>query len=411
MSRNTENRESTPETKDRFAAEPRRKIKILHIITRMDHGGSADDTVRIIKGVPPEKYESSLLCGSLEQLSETELRELKSSCSSFTIEPSLKRDPKPLSDLRALFRLRRFILNGDYDIVHTHTSKAGIIGRLAARLAGRPVTVHSTHGHVFYGYFGKLKTSLFVFLEKHIATITDRVFCLTEMEIEDHLTLNIGTRGLFSCVYSGVPLEQYATPANPREQTREKLGLPPAALVIGAVARIDPVKGIRHIVEAFKLLHAENPNAHLLLAGDGEDRPELEKLSREYGISDRLHFLGHRTDIADLLHAMDIFALPSLNEGYGKAIVEAFCAGLPVVATRVGGIPALIKDGETGILVPPADPAALANAISRLLNDPALRQQLSAASLRRVSDDLSVEAMIRRHDEIYTELLQSRGKA
>jgi glycosyltransferase involved in cell wall biosynthesis len=345
----------------------------------------------------------------LDQLSEAELRELKSACSIFMIEASLKRDPRPLYDLKALFRLYRFIRNGKFDIVHTHTSKAGFIGRLAAQLAGAPIVVHSTHGHVFYGYFGKLKTKLFVFLEKNAAKISDRVLCLTEMEIEDHLKLEIGNWELFRYVYSGVPLEQYSKPATPPEAVREKLGLPPDALVIGTVARIDPVKGIRYIVEAFRLLYDENPRAHLVLAGDGEDRPALETVAREYGIADRIHFLGHRTDVPDLLHAMDVFALPSLNEGYGKAIVEAMCAGRPVVATRVGGVPALIKDGETGLLVPPADPAALAHSAGLLINDAGMRRRLADAALRSVTDIYGVEAMIRLHDVIYTELLRTRA--
>jgi glycosyltransferase involved in cell wall biosynthesis/SAM-dependent methyltransferase len=388
--------------------EPHRRVKVLQVITRMDHGGSADDTARIVKGMSRDKYENHFLCGSMDQLSETELRELKNTCAGFTIEPSLKRNPNPIHDLKALWRLFRFIRKGRFDIVHTHTAKAGFVGRLAAWLAGTPVIVHSTHGHVFYGYFGKLKTKIFVTMEKIAAKVSDRVLCLTELEIDDHIELGIGFHELFRYVYSGVPLDVFSKPVKSREEVRASLGLPGDAIVIGTVARIDPVKGIRYAVEAFQQLYKEHPRAHLVLVGDGGDRPALEAAAREYGISDRTHFLGHRTDVPDLLHAMDIFLLPSLNEGYGKAIVEAMCAGLPVVATRVGGVPELIKDGETGLLVSPADPAAIARAVGGLIRDTEQRHRLAAAANRNVTDIFGVEAMIRRHDEIYTEFLRTR---
>jgi len=389
---------------------PPGRAKVLHVITRMDHGGSATDTRDIITGTDGSRFESHLVCGSLNQLTEEEERQLRSACAGFAVEPSLRRDISPLQDLTALLRLYRLIRDGGFDIVHTHTSKAGFIGRLAAWLAGAPIIVHSPHGHVFYGYFSPLKTKVFILLEKLAARVTDRLLCLTRMEIKDHLKLGVGWRGIFDVLPSGVPLEKFAAPSTPPDAVRRKLGIPPDAIVTGCVARLDPVKGIRHLILAFSLLADIEPPPYLLLVGDGEDREELERLAREKGVAPRVIFAGHRHDVPDLLHAMDVFALPSLNEGYGKAIVEAMCAGRPVVATAVGGVPSLVTNEETGLLVPPANPEALAVVLRRLISDPLSRTRIARAGLRSVSDDFSVEAMNRKLEEIYTNLLATRGK-
>ncbi len=383
-----------------------KKIKVLRVITRLDLGGSAVHAALLAKLLDPSRYETHFICGSVNQLDEREIEEIRGACASFRVEPLLRREIEPLNDLRALFSLTRFMRRERFDIVHTHTSKAGFVGRAAARLARVPMVVHSTHGHVFYGYFGPLKSKLIVAAEKLAARVTDRVLCLAQSEIEDHLKLGVGARDLFEVHISGVPIDKFAKPAEPRERVRASLGVPADSPAIAIAARLDPVKSVGHAVQAFALLDGFDPPPFLLIAGDGEEREKLEALASELGVSDRALFLGLRRDVPDILHASDAFLLTSLNEGYGKAIVEAMSAGLPVVATDVGGVSSLVKNGETGFLVPPGDPRAAADALGRILRDPALAKSMSQAALSAVSDNMSVDAMVRRVDEIYSALLK-----
>jgi glycosyltransferase involved in cell wall biosynthesis len=383
-----------------------KKIKLLRVITRLDLGGSAVHAALLAKQLDPDRYETHFICGSVSQLDEREIEEIRSACASFRVEPLLRREIEPVSDLRALFSLLRTMRRERFDIVHTHTSKAGFVGRAAARLAGVPTVVHSTHGHVFYGYFGPLKSKLIVAAEKLAARATDRVLCLTQSEIEDHLKLGVGTRDLFEVHISGVPIEKFSQPAEPRERVRASLGIPAEAPAIAIAARLDPVKAVGRAIEALSLLDGFDPPPFLLIAGDGEERERLEELARGLGVSDRALFLGLRRDVPDILHASDVFLLTSLNEGYGKAIVEAMSAALPVVATNVGGVSSLVKDGRTGFLIPADDPRAAADALRKILSNPDLAKSMSQAAQAAVSDTMSVDAMVRRVDEIYSALLK-----
>ncbi len=386
-------------------------LKVLRIVTRLDLGGSAVDVMELCEHIDRTKFETHLLCGSVSQLTADDINNLKKSLSGFTIMETLKRDPSPIADFKALLKLYSFIKRGKFDIVHTHTSKAGFIGRLAARMAHAPVVIHTTHGHVFYGFFGKLKTKLFVILEKVGAAVSDRIFCLTELEIKDHLDLGIGRRELFAALPSGIDIETYAAPSVPREETRRRLGIPAGAPVIGTVARLDPIKGGKYLLEAFISIKDADSAPYLLFVGDGECRAELEARARDSEASGRVIFAGLRRDVPDLLHAMDIFVMPSLNEGYGKAIVEAMSAGVPVVATEVGGVPTLIESGTNGLLVPAADAAALAAALVKLISSTETARALSDAAKKKVDEKYSVGAMVRDVEAAYTSLYaQKTGK-
>lgn len=385
------------------------KPRVLHVITRMDQGGSAIHTAWMVKLLDRNRYSSSFLCGSLDQLTPEEEHDLKSACEVFAIEPSLKRDPHPFYDFLALARLYKFYKKHNFDIIHTHTSKAGFIGRLAARLAGAKMVVHSPHGHIFYGYFGKLKTQMYIIMEKIAATNTDRMLVFTELAVQDHLDVGVGRKEMFRIVPSGVPLEKYLTPATPPEQVRENLGIPKGAKVIGGVARIDHVKGIRYLVEAFFILAKKRDNLYLIVAGEGDEREELTALIKEKGLENRAFLLGLRRDVPDLFHAMDIFVLPSLNEGYGKVVVEAMSAGRPVIASNVGGVRTIVEEGVTGLLIPPGKPEAIVNAVEKLLDNPELAAEMGSRGRNSVREERSVAAMIRNLDNIYADLLKEKG--
>lgn len=374
--------------------------RILHVITRLDAGGSATNTLLTVARLSGA-FRQTLIYGRTRQLPRL-TSELRGHAEILEL-PELVREAAPVRDLAALLKLYRFIRRGRFDLVHTHTSKAGILGRVAARLARVPRIVHTPHGHIFWGYAGKVRTEVFVLVERWAASFTDRIVGLTDCEIRHYLARRIGRPGQFVSIPSGVELDRLAPPGR-REELRSALGLPPGARLLGSVGRLEPVKGHRYLLEAFRLLAPRHPTLYLAFVGDGALGPELGARAREDGIADRVLFLGWRDDVSALLAALDLFAFPSLNEGMGRALVEAMAVGLPIVASRAGGIPEVLGDGEAGLLVEPGSAPALAWGIERFLEEPALAADRGRAARARARR-YGVEGMLRRLAALYRELL------
>jgi glycosyltransferase involved in cell wall biosynthesis len=282
------------------------------------------------------------------------------------------------------------------------------VGRLAAWLAGVPVILHTPHGHIFYGYYGPALTAVFVGLERLAARITDRIVVLTELGTEEHLARRIGRPKQFVVIPSGVDLEALRRKAPPYETARGRLGVDAETCLIVGVGRLEPVKGFQVLVRALPSILGVIPSARLLLVGYGSLRSQLEADARALGVADRLEIAGPQLDVAVYLAAADLVVVPSLNEGMGRVLVEAMALERPVVATRVGGIPAVVADGETGSLVPAEDPPALARAVAELLKDPGLRQRMGEAGRRR-AERFSLAAMESRLLGLYRELCAQKG--
>jgi glycosyltransferase involved in cell wall biosynthesis len=378
-----------------------REVRILHVITRLERGGSATNTLLTMARLPPF-FRQSLIYGRTGEFPPSTL-ELRGKVEMVEV-PWLVRDPSPLKDVAALFTIYRFLRQRRVHLVHTHTSKAGILGRVAARLAGVPRLVHTPHGHIFTGYAGRRLTAFFILLERWAATFTDRIIGLTEQEVRDHLDRKIGRPGQFVSIASGVELGQFETAQGEARAVKASLGLPPGARLIGSVGRLEPVKGHGYLLEAFGTLAARFPELYLALVGEGELLPELRSHARRLGLAHRILFLGWRDDVPALLHTFDLFVLPSLNEGMGRALVEAMAAGLPIVASRAGGIHEVLEDGEAGLLVETGSASALAQGIETLLLDPALGSRLGKAARERASR-YSLEAMLEKLEALYRELL------
>jgi glycosyltransferase involved in cell wall biosynthesis len=294
--------------------------------------------------------------------------------------------------------------------VHTHTSKAGFVGRLAARLVGVPAVIHQPHGHIFYGYYGAGRTALFVTLERLAARWTDRIVTLTPRGIEEHLARGIGRREQYRTVPSGVPTSALRARSPGRAEARARLGLPDDAFVVAGLGRLVAIKGFDLLVAALPALAAAVPSARVVLVGDGPERMALEAQAESLGVSDRLLVTGATPDVAVGLAAADALAAPSRNEGMGRALVEAMALGLPVVGADVGGIPAVVTDGETGRLVPPDDAGALAAALAELGRDAALRAKLGAAAAAR-AEAFSTEVAHAAMRAVYDELALAKGLA
>jgi glycosyltransferase involved in cell wall biosynthesis len=327
-------------------------IKIIHVITRLDMGGSAQNTLLTALHHDSQHYNVCLIKGStLEsamtkaetRLVEDQLKTAKKQGIEIIDVPSLVRRISPINDLRALVALFRLMHKTEPHIVHTHTSKAGILGRLAAWLARVPTIIHTPHGHVFYGHFGRLLSRIFLQVERLLGRITHHQIALTPEESNDYLNLSVAKSNNISVIHSGVDLNCFKRSKTESNPGRNELGIPPDSLVVGYVGWLIPIKGVTYLVKAMSEVVQRHPNSLLLLVGKGDEKGEEEIKLRErvasLGLADRVRFLGWRPDVDEIMGCFDIFVLPSLNEGMGRVLVEAMATGLPIVASSVGGIP------------------------------------------------------------------------
>ncbi len=384
------------------------KIKALHIITRLDAGGSSTNTLETVVRLDRDKYDVTLIIGkTFDPHAEVErfVKEHNIKCIVIDI---LRRNIHPLKDVRSFFRLLKIIWKGQFDIVHTHSSKAGILGRWAAWLARVPIIIHTPHGHIFYGYYGKDLTQVFVLMERITAKITDKIITLTARGKEEHVQFNIANVDKFLPIYSGIDINYFSNPKVSSGEKRKELGIPLDSVVFGAVARLDPVKGNDFLIEAMAQVVKQFSNARLIIAGDGSQRGLLEGRIKELGIEENVLLLGFRKDIPEILQMIDVFVLASLNEGMGRVILEAMACEKPIVATRVGGIPELVEHGKQGFLVEPAEPSSLSQAMLELAVDGEKRKFFGTNGKRKVSEMFSIEKMIKDIEALYEDLLESK---
>ncbi len=378
--------------------------RVLHIITRLDVGGSAENTVLSATRLPAAEFACSLISGLTEDPAPGMAQAIQAARIPWFELPCLRREVHLGLDAQALLQLTARIRRLRPGIVHTHSSKAGFLGRVAARLAGVQHMVHTPHGHVFDGYFSPRRTRAFIALERWAARFTERIVTLTDAEAAQHLAVGIGRPEQFVTIPSGVELGDVGAAAGEGRRVRAELGLPPAAPLIGTISRLVPIKGLQHLIAAMPEILRRCPEAHLLVAGDGEQRAALEAMTCESGLEARVRFLGYRRDVAAIAAALDVFVLPSINEGQGRVLVQAMALGKPIVASRVGGVPELLADGDAGWLVPPADPTSLAHAIGTLLQDPPHAAKLGDAARAR-APRYSTETMLASLARLYREVL------
>jgi glycosyltransferase involved in cell wall biosynthesis len=386
----------------RFPAMPRANAQVVHIITRLDVGGSTENTVISATRMPAE-FACALISGRTRDPMPGIAEAIRAAGIPWVKVPTLQREVRPAADGVALVHLWWVLRRLRPDIVHVHSSKAGLLGRVAARLAGVRHIVYTPHGHVFHGYFGRRRTRLFVALERWAARFTDRIVTLTDAEAAQHLAVGIGRPEQFVTIPSGIAL---ASDGAAGEDLRGRLRVTPRTPLVGAVSRLTPIKGLPYLIAAMPDLLRRCPEVHLVIGGDGEQRAELETQAARLGVRARVHFLGFLAEPARLLAALDVFVLPSLNEAQGRVLVQAMAVGRPVVATRVGGVPEILDNGRAGVLVPPAEPASLAEAISGLLLDRDRAAHLGLEARHRAAL-YGVDQMLKTLAEMYRELMGS----
>jgi glycosyltransferase involved in cell wall biosynthesis len=384
-------------------------VRVLHLITRLTLGGSSENTIASCVALNRAGYDCTLATSFRESDAASLADARRRGCRVVDV-PAMGREVAPLADLTALAQLVRLIRRERPAVVHTHTSKAGFVGRLAAVVAGAPAVIHQPHGHIFYGYYGPRRNSVFTALERRAARWTDRIITLTDRGATEHLAHGIGRAEQYVTVPSGVPTAELRAAAPTRDEARARLGLDVDAIVIVGLGRLMPIKGFDLLVRALPIVVSQVPSACVLLVGEGAERAHLERIAASLGVAGCLRLTGQTTDVAPYLAAADVVAVPSRNEGMGRVIVEAMALGRPVVATAVGGIPDVVTDGECGRLIEPEDVDALAAALIEFGRDPALRRKLGEAATQR-SESFSTAVSRQKLLAVYAALLREKGLA
>jgi glycosyltransferase involved in cell wall biosynthesis len=382
-------------------------IRIARAITRFGVGGAALHVALLTKHLDGGEFETRLLAGPTSK-TEGDMLVLRGESINVQILPSLRRDATATRDLRALRHLIRHFRAFRPDLVDTHLSKAGFLGRLAARIVGIPA-VHTFHVNIFSGYdWSRSQRELYLRLEQVAARWSSRLICLSDDLGSEMMAHGIGSPAQFRTVSLGIDLTPFeASPAaiaTARRALRRELGLPPEAVLVGHISRLAPVKSVKTFVQTAALLKGKRPEITFLVIGDGESRARLEELAREMKLGSQLRFLGVRPDIAALNLSLDAVALTSLQEGTPISIIESLAAARPVVANDVGGVSRLVEHERTGLLTPPNDPQAVARALIRVLDEPQSAARWGENGRAKMRREFDISQMIEQHRAIYREV-------
>lgn len=369
-------------------------LKVMQIIARMNVGGPAVIVADLMRGLDKARFNQILITGYCDA-NEADYLETVATDIKATRIAGLGRSVSPIADLRAFISLVAMIKSEKPDVIHTHTAKAGVLGRLAAIIAGsHAIRVHTFHGHLLHGYFSGWKVKLVIAIEKFLARRTDHLIAVGTQVREDLLEVGIGRKDQYSVFFPGLP----TSVAPQKSEARKNLGLDPTTLYCTFVGRLTHIKRPDRLLDVVAACVGRQLPIHFLVAGEGE----LFESSRARARSENLPitFLGWRSDIAELFAASDIAILTSDNEGIPLTLIQAAQAGLPIVAPRVGSIADIVLDGESGYLTS-TQPGAIASALSALAGDSQLRTRLGAAGIAHTTAHFSLDKSLRDHASLY----------
>lgn len=382
------------------------KPKIIHIITKMELGGAQQNTLFTVSHLDPEKFDTFLLTGP-----EGELMDETRKFPRLFIIPDLIREIRPLKDLKAFFQIKKTlqqIKNRPPEsapiIVHTHSSKAGILGRWAAKAAGINTTVHSIHGFPFHDFQPFLKRKFYIFLEKLSAKITTRFIAVSAANIEEGIKHRILEKENTALIRSGIDIFRFESPNRSRNEVRKELGIAPDAKLVLMPACLKAQKAPLDFVKACFMVKQRVDKAVFVHAGDGILRPEVETAINKLGLQNSFRLLGWRRDIPELIHAADVVVLTSRWEGLPRVIPQAMAASRPVVVTRVNGSPEAVQNGKTGFLVSPGNIEEIADKIALILEQPEKGAEMGKTGKLQVRA-FDIHKMVRDQERLYGELL------
>jgi glycosyltransferase involved in cell wall biosynthesis len=378
------------------------KSKVIHVITKLELGGAQKVTLMTLERLPRDRYELGLVTGPDGLLVDwaTRIEGLEP-----VWMPSLIREVRPIQDLKALFSMLRLFRREKPQIVHTHSSKAGILGRWAARLAGVPFIFHTAHGFGFHDFQRPLVKRVYVWLERITSKITTKLVVVSYANAEKGERNGVFQRGDWILCRDAISVTEFMQPG-PRRQKLSEWGIPNNKLVVGMIACMKPQKSPIDFVDVAARVLKENAQAHFVLAGDGELRPQVESRIEERGIGKHFTLLGWQTDMPEVYRNLDIVVLTSLWEGLPCVFSEAMAGNLPIVATNVDGAREAIVDGENGFLHEPHDVEGMAKSVLKLLQDPRLRQTMGNRGKSRVME-FDISTSVANLESAYRECLGS----
>ena len=385
---------------------PNHRVKVLRIIARLNIGGPAIHTLLLTAGLDKTRFESILVAGVVGE-DEGDMTYLASAYGvKPTIIPELGRNISWRDDFIALYELYQLIKTEKPEIVHTHTAKAGTLGRIAAILAGVPCRVHTFHGHVFCGYFGRLKTNICILIERLLARFTDKIIVISPLQYRELChEIRIAPPGKFSVISLGFDLTPFLNAAIHRGGLCHELGISSDILLVGIIGRLTTIKNHALFLRSAARVSAKIPHVQFLIVGEGELAVSLKELVIGLHLQEKAIFLGWRVDMSFIYADLDLVVLTSLNEGTPVCVIEAMASAKAVVATAVGGVADLVDDGHTGYLVPSGDEAGFSGAMIDLLLHAEKRQTFGRCGREKVREQFTKERLLADMDDLYTSSL------
>lgn len=377
-------------------------VKVVHLVTLLELGGAQGNTLHTVNHLDPQHFEAHLWCGRGAYW-DAEATKLLSSSGRLHFFSRLVRPIHPLFDLWVIFDLWRELRRLKPQIIHTHSSKAGIVGRIAAHLAGVPIIIHTFHGFGFNDQQSALIRRIFVALERFCARFSHRLIFVSHSNWNTAKQLGIGNESSYVMIRSGIPLNALKgeNPAKARPDVRKEFSFPPNCPLVVTVGAFKPQKNLSD----FLILASKTPNTEtrFLIVGDGDLRSSLERKARELGVDGRVAMPGWRTDVGRLLSAADIFVLTSLWEGLPRALAEAMALGLPCVCYDTDGVRDLL--GGTTRLIAQGDVDNLASQVNALLANPQKRESIGQKNQASIREEFDIDRMVRQQEILYNELL------
>ena len=388
----------------------KRKMKVAHIIARMITGGADENTLLTVQGLDKDRYEIDLIMG--EEFDKSVLNKVKDEDFNIIQVSGLKWKLNFFHDPIVLVKLIKVMRKNRYDIVHTHTTKAGILGRIAARIVGVPIIVHGLHGSTFEAFDSGLLNWLLFRFERLTGRFTDAYISVSKVLSGNYIERGLGKKDNHYTVYSGMELSKFyhARDRIDYKEKYEELRIDAGDFVIGNVARLEARKGHKFLIDAFKNIVGELKDGHvkLLILGEGNKRKNLENYVKELNLENKVIFTGYREDVEELMAIMDIFVLTSLREGLPRVLVQAAAVGMPSIAFNVDGVPEIIKDNFNGFLVKVKDIEQLENRIMKYINNKELVLLHGRNGREFIENKWSIKGMIDRIDKIYQSLITEK---
>lgn len=378
-----------------------KRIRVLEVV-EATAGGTRRHVTELVCNLDAEKFDVSVLCSTLRDPGYlADIEAMHRHGARVTVAPMV-RNISPLRDAVAFYRIWRHIRGGGYDVVHTHSSKAGFLGRLAAAIVGVRAIIHTPHTFAFQMGVNPALKALYRLLERRLSRLTHRYACVSRSEQESAVAAGLETAGKCVVIENGLPESAFSVSGDP-ERLRRELGLAPDDLVVGTAGRFEPQKGLHDLMRAAVRVVKQVPRVQFVLMGEGSLLPSIRELRDRLGLQDRVRLPGEIEQAASFYSAFDVFVLSSLWESLPYSLLEAMAAGNAIVATRVGGVPDALVQDESGLLVPPADPEALADALVYMLTMPGRRADFGAAARQRAHERFRLDEMVRKIEALYVE--------